>query len=389
VSMARSSLVATALLLGAVAASAACLNATSLVERNEIFSQYPYIDNVNRKSICYGFKLYWPGAEAKVEAVGGNYSLLVSDDWAPTRFLTRQQCSALLDLQVHDAMVDATALFGPKCPCAMAALVDLIYSVGDQGVLAMGNFVDLVKTNRWTDAGNELIMHSWCRMNNMRCNHDRDLISYGCRDATATSLRASSDVALPAHLPALYQPPAPSMPTAMASHAVAGALDDCRRLSNGGAQFLCSMAVTVFVSLFDHQKLLDCMADAVVAVDDFWNMGSSVHQAFNDWSGGSKITAAKDMDHALGSAKDGLTKFNAVLNECPGLTALAAKIGELVSRLASWIGNLLTILDTIFHVGDIVSLAESIVSNWGNWVVVGADAANALCDIMQLLGHGC
>lgn len=210
--------------------------------RHQRCSQYTYIDNMNRMSICYGFKLFWPGAREKVEAVGGNYTRLT--DLMARGSLSLEQCRMLLDMEVQDSTANATALFGPKCPCVSAALVDLVYSLGDSALLSMGNFVHLVKADRWMDAGNSLVGSSWCRMNNQRCNHDVDLVWYGCK-AAAPSLRAASEPdrapvlgAMPAPLPALYVPPAVPTPTAMSIGSVAGALDDCRRLSNGGAQFL-------------------------------------------------------------------------------------------------------------------------------------------------------
>ena len=126
-----------------------------------------------------------------------------------------------------------------------------------------------------------------------------------------------------------------------------------------------------------------------MSVENFRKTGDKLVTTYHDWHGGHRLTAAHELEGALGELKTALSDFLATVRSCRPLEALAAKIGAIVSKLDSVIGDAVEVVEAVCSIDDIVVKARDLVDHWGNWERVGSDAGDVVCDLTDLFGEGC
>jgi lysozyme len=153
-----------------------CETANQLIAEAEGFRACTYVDTTGHKTICYGFNLETSGAQAKVQAVGGNWDSVYNHGGC----LTTSQCSILLNDEVRSAASQELAIFGNQCACINAVLTDMTYNLGGGGMASFGTFISLIKQHKWSSAASDIRGTLWCRQVGNRCSRDAGIIAAGC-----------------------------------------------------------------------------------------------------------------------------------------------------------------------------------------------------------------
>jgi lysozyme len=160
----------------AVPPSTNCESATDLIMAAEGLRLCTYVDTTGHKTICYGFNLETAGAEAAVQAVGGNWDSVYNHGGC----LTNQQCVQLLTPAVNSAARSEASIFGPTCDCISAVLTDMTYNLGASGMASFTQFVGLIKAKQWASAATDAAHTLWCTQVGNRCTRDCGIIRAGC-----------------------------------------------------------------------------------------------------------------------------------------------------------------------------------------------------------------
>jgi hypothetical protein len=184
-------------------------------------------------------------------------------------------------------------------------------------------------------------------------------------------------------LPALasYLPPQPVL-ALRAEPARTLGFDVCSGLSSKPAKFICGLVNRIWSAVVPHSDLIECIEGVAISLYDFWQAGASIKDAFQQHSAGDDDKALHTIKTALGQFNSGLKELLGTFQACAELAVVAAKIGTVISRLSSFIGEAIEALTALLHVEDLVYKAEALVSNWGSdWAAAGGDAADIINDL--------
>lgn len=163
-------------LVHALSATGNCPTATDLITSAEGLKLCTYVDTTGHKTICYGFNLETSGAQAAIQAVGGNWDSIYNHGGC----LTQAQCTQLLTPAVQSAAQSEAQIFGATCPCMAAVLTDMTYNLGAAGIGSFTQFIDLIKHKQWATAATDVQHTLWCSQVGTRCTRDAAIIAAGC-----------------------------------------------------------------------------------------------------------------------------------------------------------------------------------------------------------------
>lgn len=158
-----------------VTSGAACESAIDLIKEAEGFRACEYVDSTGHPTICYGFNLVASGAQAAVEAVGGDYNKVLHGGC-----LSESQCTQLLSTDVNRACSDSQRVFGSQCSCIANVLCDMTYNLGESGISSFTTFRSYIEAHNWSAAASDIKGTLWCSQVGNRCTRDAGIIAGGC-----------------------------------------------------------------------------------------------------------------------------------------------------------------------------------------------------------------